>query len=50
MKESLDEQSRKDLINYRIERAEETIKEADLREDISIYIADQYEEGPMIEV
>ena len=30
MKESLDEQSRKDLINYRIERAEETIKEAEL--------------------
>ena len=32
------------------EKVLETIKESDLREDINIYIADQYEEGPMIEV
>lgn len=30
MKEELDEQSRHDLIKYRIERAHETIKEAEL--------------------
>lgn len=30
MKDELDEQSRKDLIAYRIERAKETIKEAEL--------------------
>lgn len=30
MKETLDEQSRHDLVKYRLERAEETIKEAEL--------------------
>ena len=32
------------------EKVLETIKEADLRKDIKVYIADQYEEGPLIEV
>ena len=30
MKETLDEQSRRDLVKYRIDRAYETLKEADL--------------------
>lgn len=39
MKETLDEQSRRDLVKYRIDRAYETLKEADLLADNSFYNA-----------
>lgn len=37
MKETLDEQSRRDLVKYRIDRAYETLKEADLLADNGFY-------------
>lgn len=39
MKETLDEQSRRDLVKYRLDRAYETLKEADLLADNGFYNA-----------